>query len=206
MPGRHFATDSEKYIIGLCFVIMLGIVPVVIDLVWARQLAAHLNWMNQELLYKGKTDEYIAELNEHLRGSRSESLRQIYSINMAAAYCDKKDYAQAEKYLTSVNQNKIKGINRAILMADMALVYFYLQDRENFATAYHSIDFSLPVPSQEQRAVFLEVKIMERLFAGEKDEAMEMLRQAKTEFTGERERTSLSDLETESQRFSGLIQ
>ena len=108
-------------------VVFLGAIGV--ELIWYRNLAKMTNALMP--LLKTDPDRYIAGIEALLGDIPSLGVQQTRRINLAAAYCEKEDYARAVEQLTQLDPARIPPVNRGPYYADLALARFRLgQDEE----------------------------------------------------------------------------
>lgn len=111
---------------------LLGaIVSLSTDILWAQSVGKQLAKLTPILTEEKDADRYIAELTALMGDIRSPQLHQIYLVNMGAAYCEKNDYYNAKRYLEQVVPKKLAKLNRVVFWADMALVLFYLNEKDD---------------------------------------------------------------------------
>ena len=107
--------------------IFLGAVGV--ELIWYRNLAKMTNALTP--LLRTDPDRYIAGIEALLGDVRSLGVQQTRRINLAAAYCEKEDYAKAVEQLTALDPRRIPVVNQGAYWADLALARFCMgQDDE----------------------------------------------------------------------------
>ena len=103
-------------------VIFLGAMAV--EMLWFRSLAKRANALTP--LLRTDPDRYIAELEDLLGGVKSLGVQQTLAINLAAACCEKGDYARAADLLTGLDPRRIPAVNQGAYWADLALARFCL--------------------------------------------------------------------------------
>ena len=106
--------------------IFLGAVGV--ELIWYRNLAKMTNALTP--LLRTDPDRYIAGIEALLGDVRSLGVQQTRRINLAAAYCEKEDYAKAVEQLTALDPRRIPAVNQGVYWADLALARFCLGQDE----------------------------------------------------------------------------
>jgi tetratricopeptide (TPR) repeat protein len=125
----EFPDDTQWTVFILWAVAMVAGI-VLVELLFAQHMTQKLNALMPSLYLS--PDQYITDLKELLSGKRiSKQYHQVLCINLCAAYCRKKDFKTAKKYLSQVNTKKLGStFNRAAYWADLALVHFELEEQE----------------------------------------------------------------------------
>ena len=107
-------------------VIFLGAMAV--EMLWFRSLGKKVAALTP--LLRTDPDRYIAGIEDLLGDVRSLGVQQTRCINLAAACCEKGDYAKAVDYLTSLDPRRIPAVNQGAYWADLALARFHLGQNE----------------------------------------------------------------------------
>ena len=107
-------------------VIFLGAMAV--EMLWFRSLGKKVAALTP--LLRTDPDRYIAGIEDLLGDVRSLGVQQTRCINLAAACCEKGDYAKAVDYLASLDPRRIPAVNQGAYWADLALARFHLGQNE----------------------------------------------------------------------------
>ena len=126
--GMYMAkTEWNNSILALwLLLIFLGAIGV--ELIWYRNLAKMTNALTP--LLRTDPDRYIAGIEALLGDVRSLGVQQTRCINLAAAYCEKEDYAKAVELLAGLDPRRIPQVNQGAYWADLALARFCLGQDE----------------------------------------------------------------------------
>ncbi len=92
-----------------------------------------------ELREAGKTDEYLAGIQNLLQTARGKSLRSILQINLAAGYIEAKQFAAAVAVLEGIDPERLKG--RALKMVyrlNLCLSYFLAAQYDKAMALYNA--------------------------------------------------------------------
>lgn len=104
------------------------ICALLINFLWQKKLFRKISDLTPTV-YRDP-DLYIQQIHELLDDMRSKPLRQLLTINHAAALCCKKDYTAALSMLEQIPSDKVISVYRPVYWADLALTYFYLGEEE----------------------------------------------------------------------------
>ena len=126
--GMYSAKNGwNMTVVGLWLVVVfLGAFGV--EMIWLRSLSKKTNALMP--LLRSDPDKYIEGIEALLGDSKSLGLQQTCRINLAAACCEKGDYAKAVDYLTSLDPRRIPAVNQGAYWADLALARFHLGQNE----------------------------------------------------------------------------
>ena len=126
-------------------------------------------------------DRYIAENEKLLVGKKAEQIKGILRMNICAAYCEKGDYSKAEEHLLALRPQKLYGIQRVAYLADLAYVYFYLDQKAEAldVMAQNKKGLSDFAQSPHLGGLIAVLQIFELLARGNVDEAKEALEKAR---------------------------
>ena len=92
------------------------------------KLQQKINSLKPILLEENGIDRYILEIQTLLSVKHSTSIVDLLKIILSQAYCGKKDYNLAKGILLEVNPRKLARINQTVYWADLAYIYYQLQE------------------------------------------------------------------------------
>ena len=143
-----------------------------------------------------KTERMVqTALNELLKGKRSAFLRGIRCINLCAAFCQKGDWTAAKEALLEISWRRLRGLQRALYLANLAYVCFYLkEDREALETMRHN-RAGLQKYRAQLGALADVLAIFEAAANGEKKAAARLLAEARQDYQGEEACQDFDELE-----------
>ena len=124
-------SPTVRRILMAVYLTFVLISSISIDLLWYRFFNHRLKALQPILLHQRDADRYITEITALLEGKKSPQIRSVLKLNLSAAYCEKKEYEKAKELLLQIKPRKLAGTNRLIYWADLAYVYFYLQENQN---------------------------------------------------------------------------
>lgn len=78
------------------------------------------------LVDEADPDRYITELTALLENTKSGMAFQVGLVNLASAYCDKRDFQKALDILNEVRPSSLSMANKTVYQAVRALALFYL--------------------------------------------------------------------------------
>ena len=123
MAKTQWNTTVLALWLALIFLGALGV-----EFIWYRNLAKMINALTP--LLRTDPDRYIAGIEALLGDVRSLGVQQTRCINLAAAYCEKEDYARAVELLVSLDPRRIPRVNQGAYWADLALARFCMGQDE----------------------------------------------------------------------------
>jgi tetratricopeptide (TPR) repeat protein len=121
-------TTKMKTVVALICVAAVAVAAVVIDLAYYRRLGKAVDAL-LPLLHQDP-DAYIQGIEDLLHGAKNLGLRQTRAINLAAAYCEKGDYARAARHLEELDPAQLSPQHRGVYWADYALTQFHLHHKK----------------------------------------------------------------------------
>lgn len=120
--------SSRKIALLLVWLSLCASVSIWIHLWGYYKLQQKINSLKPILLEEHGVDRYIKEIKNLLSVKHSSHLICVLKITLSMAYCERKDYILAKEVLLEVNPRKLARINQTIYWADLAYIYFQLQD------------------------------------------------------------------------------
>lgn len=171
------------------------VAALVINAMWLREICRQASALYPILAEEKDPDRYIRSLNDLLGDKRSAFLRGIRCINLCAAFCQKGDWTAAKEALLEISWHRLRGLQRALYLANLAYVCFYLkEDREALEAMRHN-----QVAMQKYRAQLGALAdvlaIFEAAAKGEKKTAARLLAEARQDYQDEEIRKDLDELE-----------
>lgn len=133
------------------------------------------------LVQERNPDKYITEINSMLERTRSGQMQQILKLNLAAAYCDKRDYRGANELLQQIKPGKLSMANRTVYWARLALTLFYLGEKEKACGIVEKQrnDFQKPISQENIGPTLAIVAIFYEQAKGSRKEARELYAKAR---------------------------
>ncbi|WP_124068319.1 hypothetical protein [Clostridium sp. E02] len=92
------------------------------------KLQQKINSLKPILLEENGIDRYILEIQTLLSVKHSTSIVDLLKITLSQAYCGKKEYTLAKGVLLEVTPRKLARINQTVYWANLAYIYFQLQE------------------------------------------------------------------------------
>ena len=126
--GMYMARTEWNTSVLALWLVLIFLGGLGVEMLWLRNLAKRTNALMP--LLRTDPDRYIAGIEDLLGGVRSLGVQQTRCINLAAAYCEKQDYAKAVELLTSLDPRRIPPVNQGPYWADLALARFCLGQDE----------------------------------------------------------------------------
>ena len=167
----------------------------VITALWLREVSRQVSALYPILAEEKDPDRYIQSLNELLKGKRSAFLRGIRCINLCAAFCQKGDWTAAKEALLEISWRRLRGLQRALYLANLAYVCFYLkEDREALEAMRHN-RAGLQKYRAQLGALADVLAIFEATANGEKKAAARLLAEARQDYQGEEACQDFDELE-----------
>lgn len=171
------------------------VAALVINTMWLRAFCGQISALYPILEEEKDPDRYIQCLNELLADKRSAFLRGIRSINLCAALCQKGDWAAAKEALLEISWRRLHGLQRALYLANLAYVCFYLkEDREALEAMRHN-KAAMQKYRMQLGALADVLAIFEAAAKGEKKTAVRLLAEARQDYQDEEICKDLDELE-----------
>ena len=192
-PALGLSSGARAAVVIL-WLAAVGISALIVNLRWLKGLNAEVTALTP--LLDSDPDLYIERLTALLGGRRSKALRQLLAINTAAAYCRKKDYAEAEELLRSIDGRGLYSVYRPVHQADLALCLFY-QGKYDEAIAVMDENrelFRTHAENPQLGGVLAVLELFGLAAKGEYQKALELLPGARTKW-GEGCRDDLNHIE-----------
>lgn len=177
-----FEPDTfAKTALVLGWMAAVAVCSITIDLLWYRALNRKLRALQPILLQEHDADRYIDEINMLLAEHKSPHTNAVLKLNLCAAYCEKKEYHLAKEMLLQINPRMLSGINRAVYWADLAYVYFYLQENEQaiLILEQQAADFSKLSDNARLGGLIAILSIFQKLAQGDRPGARQLFNQAR---------------------------
>ena len=100
----------------------------IINVRWMRKYLKEIERLAVILTEEKNPDKYIAENEKRLEGKKSEPLRALLLCNIAAGYCEKREFGLAKDKLMQIRSERISGNCELMCFMYRAYVFFYLED------------------------------------------------------------------------------
>ena len=88
------------------------------------------------LFEAGKAEEYIAAMEELLCTAKGRSLRNTLTINLAAGFCEAKQYDRGTELLEGLSAESFFGETALVYRLDLCLCYFYTGQNDRALALY----------------------------------------------------------------------
>lgn len=120
--------------------------------------------------------------------TKSAQFRQVLLLNMAAAYCDKRDHEKAYELLSRISPGKLSLANRTVYWANLALACFYIGKKEEACRIVEKqrTDFQKPISQENIGPTLALVAIFYEQTKGNRKEARELYAKARRNWYNER--------------------
>ncbi|MCI8422838.1 MAG: hypothetical protein HFF50_04790 [Lawsonibacter sp.] len=78
-----------------------------------------------KLLEEGKTSDYILTMERLLEKVKGTYLKNLFQLNLAAGYCNAKQFHQATRLLEELSGARLPGVARMVYHLNLCACYFY---------------------------------------------------------------------------------
>lgn len=189
--------DNKFIPFYLIYILVVFIAIFAINFIWQLRFFKKLTGLTH-ILYKEKDpDRFIAENEKLLQTVRSPLNRNMISMNISVGYAEKGDYRRAKELLLLIPENQMKGINKVIYNHNLCYFHFLLEENTS-AIAVFNANTELFRKFEQHPGLggsIAVIKIYYLIATGEKEQAKQMLEQAKSKFTDPKLEKDLADLE-----------
>ena len=187
-----------KTILIVVFLSIVCFIAMAINLLWYREFNQKLKALQPILLEEHDANRYIQEIQALLEGKKSPQICGILKLNLSAAYCEKKEYGTAKELLLQIDPRKLGGTNRFVYWADLAYVYFYLQENQKatLILEQQQAHFSKLSNNLHLGGLLAILMIFQKITEGDKPGARQLLDQARPQWKNERTAPDFEYLET----------
>lgn len=194
--------DGQYYKYYLLFVVIIFLGGLAINFLYfnkhSKKTKNHL-----VMLERGKPQEFIDDIEAILPTLKSKYLKNLYTVNLSAGYCDLKNYKKAKKVLKSIENQKLPTGVREIYALNLTLVYFYLNEDEKAVKLYNDStkDFAMIRKVPKYRGNFAVLDTFYYISQGEIENAREKLEESREKYKDTR---LLQDYEELAKRIDNL--
>ncbi len=171
------------------------VAALIINAMWLRELCGQVSALYPILEEEKDPNRYIQCLDELLADKHSIFLRGIRSINLCAAFCQKEEWEAAKQALLEVSWRRLRGLQRALYLANLAYVCFYLKEYKEVLEALHHNQPGLRKYRAQVGALADVLAIFEAAAKGEKKTAVRLLAEARQDYQEEEIGKDLDELE-----------
>lgn len=134
----HLHLDQSTF--WLCFGVagaLIVVLAVLFNLLYTR---AYQQKMVQavKLLEEGRISDYILTMERLLEKVKGTHLKNLFQLNLAAGYCDAKQFHQATRLLEELSGARLPGVARMVYHLNLCACYFYTEQPARAMELYES--------------------------------------------------------------------
>lgn len=165
-------------------VIVLAVVYVALQMRRGKTLDA----LTPILVEERDPDKYIEQVSAMLEKTRSSQFRQVLLLNLAAAYCDKRNHKKANELLSQIKPGQLSLANRTVYWANLALTCFYIGEKDKACQIVEKqkADFQKPISQENIGPTLALVAIFYEQAKGSRKEARELYAKARRKWYNDR--------------------
>lgn len=172
--------------VAVTVIVVIAVIVVYVALQMRR--GKKLDALTPILVEERNPDKYIERVSALMEKTRSSQFRQVLLLNLAAAYCDKRDHGKAHELLTQIKPGQLSLANRTVYWANLALTCFYLGDKEKACQIVEKqkADFQKPISQENIGPTLALVAIFYEQTKGSRKEARELYARARRKWYNDR--------------------
>ncbi|MBP7175078.1 MAG: hypothetical protein KBA53_02525 [Thermoclostridium sp.] len=195
---RLLHIPDERFIsFYLTFILISFLAIFVVNFIWQLLFFKKLAGLTHILHKEKDPDRFIAENEKLLQTVRAPLNRNLISMNICVGHAEKGDYRLAKEILLQIPENQMKGINKVIYNHNLCYFHFLLGENTSGIAVFNANrELFRKFENHPGLGGSIAVNNIYYLIAtGEKEQAKQMLDQAKSKFTDPKLEKDLADLE-----------
>jgi hypothetical protein len=168
-----------------------------VNLVWQISFFKKLSGLTAILYQEKDPDRFIAENEKLLQTVKSELNKNLISMNISTGYSEKGDYRRGKEILLQIPEKQMRGIHKVIYNHNLCYYHFILGESTSGMAVFNANrDLFAKFENHPALGGSITVnRIYYHIAAGERDQAKQLLDQAKTKYTDSRLEKDLADLD-----------
>lgn len=184
--GKLPVAAITKYV--FFWALLLFVLAILVFFLPFYKQGKELDALTEILIQKKDPKTYIQELEKFLAAHPTGMIYHVAQMNMAAAYCDLREHRKASEAISKINPRSLSIANRNVYWAYLALISFYLGDKDR---GVHIMDVHGKQLQQDQRLKNLGAipyldAVFYHLAKGQRKEAREIYAKARRKWTDAR--------------------
>lgn len=149
------------------------------------------------LLEQGKPQEYIQTVEELRHQAKGRYLKNLFTINLSAGYCDANEYKKAIELLESLENARLYHDLKLVYHINLCICYFYDGQTDKAIALYESSQklFRWPLAAKLYGGNIVVLDVFALIEQGEFDRAKELLTTARGTWSDSRLQADFEYLE-----------
>lgn len=172
----------------IAVIVIAVIAAVVVYVALQMRRGRTLDALTPILVEERDPDRYIEQVTAMLDKTRSSQFRQVLKLNLAAAYCDKREHKKAYELLSQIKPGQLSLANRTVYWANLALVCFYIGKKDEACRIVEKqkADFQKPISQENIGPTLALVAIFYEQTKGSRKETRELYAKARRKWYNDR--------------------